>query len=186
MDLLAAGVLKAANNNEHYFQEYNRAEYTPKNEPDKRFSLERQATKSSLLVDLDWIEEEEIGRGAFGRVVLGHQTKTGKKMAVKIVPVSSDPKRLQDAEREIEVLADLGSQEFIVELIGYQIKDSQLYIFMEYVEGGSIDSQLQKFEPSKEGFGEALVAKYTYQILRGLIVLHDKKIFHGDIKCMPG
>eukprot|EP00948_MAST-09A_sp_MAST-9A-sp1_P003609 g3609.t1 len=54
----------------------------------------------------------------------------------------------------------------------------KLYIFIEYVPGGSISSMLQQFGP----FGEALVIRFTNQILQGVNYLHNKGILHRDIK----
>ena len=54
----------------------------------------------------------------------------------------------------------------------------KLYIFIEYIPGGSISRMLQQFGP----FGEALVIRLSYQILLGVDYLHQKGILHRDIK----
>ena len=53
-----------------------------------------------------------------------------------------------------------------------------LYIFLEYVPGGSIASMLQQFGV----FREDLVRRFMHQILLGTRYLHDKGIIHRDIK----
>lgn len=49
---------------------------------------------------------------------------------------------------------------------------------MEYVESGSLAAVIKKFSP----FKEHLVARYTKQVLSGLVYLHLQGIVHRDIK----
>ena len=49
---------------------------------------------------------------------------------------------------------------------------------MEFVPGGSLRFILNNFVK----FKEKLIRSYTKQILEGLKSLHEKSIFHGDIK----
>lgn len=53
-----------------------------------------------------------------------------------------------------------------------------LYVYMEYVPGGSIESLIEKFG----AFPEDLTKVYARQILCGLKYLHDANIMHRDIK----
>ena len=62
--------------------------------------------------------------------------------------------------------------------IGTERDESQFYIFLEYVPGGSISSVIHKFGK----FSEGLVRSYTRQILVGLAYLHEHQIMHRDIK----
>ena len=50
---------------------------------------------------------------------------------------------------------------------------------MEYVEGGSLETQLQKLGK----FREDLASYYCKQIIEGLIYLHEQLVIHGDLKC---
>jgi serine/threonine protein kinase len=84
--------------------------------------------------------------------------------------------------REIYLLSEMSHNKNVVNLIGFKKDDEKMHIFMEYVEGGSIESQIKKYNsPIKE----KLAAKYTFQILKGLRFLHEKGVIHGDLKCMP-
>ena len=51
-----------------------------------------------------------------------------------------------------------------------------MYIFMEYCGDGTIS------DVSKVGLPEAMIRKYTDQILIAVEFLHDKGIVHRDIK----
>lgn len=67
---------------------------------------------------------------------------------------------------------------FRVEYFGYQKDKNYLYIFLEYVGGGSLESLLNLYG----GLKENVIANYTSQILDGLEYLHTNKIIHRDIK----
>ena len=135
--------------------------------------------KQSLEVDFEWERGVEIGRGSFGCVYKAVNKKTGEIMAVKEIPLSSNSDTLEDTQQEIQLLSKLVSNKYIVKLIGYQTKDSIMYIFMEFVEGGSIYSRMKTFGQ----LGELQVARYTKQIVQGLVYLHNNSILHGDLKC---
>ncbi|KAE8710788.1 Mitogen-activated protein kinase kinase kinase YODA [Hibiscus syriacus] len=66
----------------------------------------------------------------------------------------------------------------IVQYYGYETVDDKLYIYLEYVSGGSIYKLLQEYGP----FGESAIRNYTQQILSGLAYLHAKNTVHRDIK----
>ena len=52
--------------------------------------------------------------------------------------------------------------------------DDKLYIYLEYVSGGSIHKLLQEYGQ----FGELAIRSYTQQILSGLAFLHAKNTLH--------
>lgn len=61
-------------------------------------------------------------------------------------------------------------------LIHFQI-DDKLYIYLEYVSGGSIHKLLQEYGQ----FGEPAIRNYTRQILSGLAYLHAKNTVHRSV-----
>lgn len=67
---------------------------------------------------------------------------------------------------------------FVISYLGVDRNDDTLYIFLEYVTGGSIASLLNVFKM----FHESVVRLYTRQMLLGLKYLHDNNIVHRDIK----
>ena len=66
----------------------------------------------------------------------------------------------------------------IVRYLGTEVRDNVLYIFTEWVSGGSIERMLQQFSR----LPEKVVARYTKQVLIGLMYLHKHKVVHRDIK----
>lgn len=133
---------------------------------------------------ISWTKGELIGMGAFGSVVMGLNNYTGELMAVKQVQLTRDERLrgqvsryIAAVEQEIQILKDLQHPN-IVQYLGTEKTEDNLNIFLEYVPGGSIASLLGKFGP----LPEAVVRKYTKQILQGLNYLHQNKFMHRDIK----
>eukprot|EP00878_Enallax_costatus_P037286 GHUV01042105.1.p1 GENE.GHUV01042105.1~~GHUV01042105.1.p1 ORF type:complete len:241 (+),score=72.01 GHUV01042105.1:311-1033(+) len=60
----------------------------------------------------------------------------------------------------------------------FKTATNTLYIFLEYVPGGSIADMIKQFGP----FPEDVAAKYTRQLLIGLQYLHTQQIVHRDLK----
>lgn len=131
-----------------------------------------------------WTKGELIGIGAFGRVFSALNNVTGELVAVKQVSFAKDEalqgrvaEHIRALEAEVQVLKTL-QHENIVRYLGTEITDDSLYIFLEFVPGGSIASLLAKFG----AFPEKVIRVYTAQLLRGLEYLHQKGIMHRDIK----
>ncbi|KAE8662140.1 Divalent ion symporter isoform 1 [Hibiscus syriacus] len=62
----------------------------------------------------------------------------------------------------------------IVQYYGSEKVDDRLYIYLEYVSGGSIYKLLQEYGQ----LGEPAIRSYTQQILSGLAYLHSKSTVH--------
>ncbi|KAI9204982.1 kinase-like domain-containing protein, partial [Polychytrium aggregatum] len=136
-----------------------------------------------------------LGKGSFGSVYLGVNSKTGELLAVKQVELGvgfgeakpghrMEEQRLKvqqkmvDAlHKEINILKEL-SHVNIVRYLDFEIRDNKMNVLLEYVSGGSIASLLTKIGK----FSVPLVQFLTCQILRGIEYLHDQRIIHRDIK----
>ncbi|KAI7875813.1 Pkinase-domain-containing protein [Lichtheimia hyalospora FSU 10163] len=137
---------------------------------------------------MQWVRGELIGRGSFGRVYHALNVAAGEWIAVKEVDAPKTKSDMQNTKmreavdslyREISLLKDF-DHENIVQYLGYDFDEDEghIYIFLEYVPGGSILSALKKNGP----FDQVLVRFLTRQILLGLEYLHDRNIMHRDIK----
>ncbi|KAI9502570.1 kinase-like domain-containing protein [Coemansia spiralis] len=132
-----------------------------------------------------WIKGAPIASGSFGSVYFGMNTRTGVIMAVKEVELPTPGsvsmtrnQRMVDAlKHELDLLKGLDHKN-VVKYLGTDMDDHNLYIFLEYVSGGSVSSALASFGM----FPESLVRTYTAQILEGLLYLHEQGIIHRDIK----
>ncbi|CAL0313363.1 unnamed protein product [Lupinus luteus] len=128
-----------------------------------------------------WKKGKLLGRGTFGHVYLGFNCQSGELCAMKEVPLFyDDPKSMesvQQLEQEIALLSRFRHPN-IVQYYGSEMVDDKLYIYLEYVSGGSIYKLLQQYGE----FSEIVVRNYTRQILFGLAYLHAKNTVHRDIK----
>ena len=147
---------------------------------------------------ISWQRGDKIGQGSYGTVFVGLNLNSGAMMAVKEVRIEEDDDELAELEKEIRLMrcVCLGrdrstSQQHsrgvarsrlnhrnIVRYLGTQRRDGALYIFTEWVPGGSISSLLLTFGTLSEN----VVRTYTRQLLAGLAFLHSKSVVHRDIK----
>ncbi|XWS61192.1 hypothetical protein CRYUN_Cryun07bG0104700 [Craigia yunnanensis] len=109
-----------------------------------------------------WKKGKLLGRGTFGHVYVGFNSESGEMCTMK---------------EEIALLSHLRHQN-IVQYYGSEKVDDRLYIYLEYVSGGSIYKLLQEYGQ----LGELAIRSYTQQILSGLAFLHSKSTVHRDIK----
>jgi serine/threonine protein kinase len=136
--------------------------------------------KTEIRLVKEWKILEEIGRGSFGCVFSGFDTKLGRPIAIKQMLIMDKKKAgsgLDVLELEIDCLSSLTHQN-IVAYYGSQKVDDKLNIFLEYVGGGSLETVINEYG----SLSEKIIKKYTKQILEGLEYLHFKKIIHRDIK----
>ncbi|GJM86387.1 hypothetical protein PR202_ga02241 [Eleusine coracana subsp. coracana] len=94
-----------------------------------------------------WKKGKLIGRGTFGHVYVGFNSDKGEMCAMKEVTLfSDDPKSKESARQlgqEILLLSRLQHPN-IVRYYGSETVDNKLYIYLEYVSGGSIHKLLQE------------------------------------------
>jgi hypothetical protein len=131
-----------------------------------------------------WVRGELIGRGSLGFVHRALEARTGKLMAVKEVLLDTqdqtDDKFRRSLQNEIDLYKDL-NHPCIVAYLGHDYTmEGRLYIFLEYMPGGSIAQVLSQFGP----LDESLISRYTCNLLEGLLYLHtrDPPVLHRDIK----
>ncbi|KAL3521546.1 hypothetical protein ACH5RR_019695 [Cinchona calisaya] len=128
-----------------------------------------------------WKKGRLLGRGTFGHVYVGFNSESGEMCAMKEVTLFSDDAKSKESAKqlgqEIVMLSRL-THPNIVQYYGSETVGDKLYIYLEYVSGGSIYKLLQEYGQ----FGESAIRSYTQQILSGLAYLHAKNTVHRDIK----
>mmetsp|Transcript_9385 Transcript_9385/g.15140 ORF Transcript_9385/g.15140 Transcript_9385/m.15140 type:complete len:483 (-) Transcript_9385:107-1555(-) len=143
----------------------------------------RISKKAVAGASFTWVRGETIGRGAFGCVFKALDQHTGRILAVKEVlinPVSEEDNRFRvELENEVAILSTL-SHMHIVSYLGHDYVGECLYLYLEYVSGGTVTQALQQFG----AFEESLMADYSKQVLSGLEYLHTRSppVIHRDIK----
>ena len=120
---------------------------------------------------------ELVGQGNYGRVYKAMHKKTGKIYSAKIAYIEKT-NEVESFKKEINILSQCNNQ-YIVHYFGSYIKGHQIWIILEFCDGGSL-YELIKILP--RNLNEEEIASIVCMILKGLIFLHENKKIHRDIK----
>lgn len=118
---------------------------------------------------------QKIGQGASGGVFTGYQRGNNRLVAIKQMNLDQQPKK-DLIINEILVMKD-SSHPNIVNFIDSYLCDGELWVVMEYMEGGSL-TDVVTFNIMTEG----QIASVCREVLKGLQHLHSKGVIHRDIK----
>lgn len=120
---------------------------------------------------------KKIGEGGFGKVYLGIHKVTQKKVAIKIIN-SGNTQDIEMVFREAETMLNLSHVNIVKIFNFYTIKNMQVAIIMEYLEGG----ELLKYLEEKGKIDENEAREFFIQLLNAISYCHNKKIIHRDLK----
>ena len=125
-----------------------------------------------------WKVSKNIGNGGISQVYKAMDVNHGTIFAVKRISYTPElTTNLRVWEQEIKILEKYKHPN-IIQYLGSECEGDQLYIYLEYADGGSLSSLLNRVG----AFEEQTVKNYVGQILRGLSYLHRNDIIHRDIK----
>ena len=123
-----------------------------------------------------------LGRGAMGVVYEGWDPSIQRRVAIKTVPLSdAADEETQEGiarfRREAQAAGRL-THPNIVSIYDYGETPSLAYIVMEYVEGPTLKSLMDK----QERFGIPDILRIMQDLLAGLEYSHERGVVHRDIK----
>jgi serine/threonine protein kinase len=120
----------------------------------------------------------KIGEGGMGEVYLAHDTKLGRKVALKILPadVTNNPERLNRFEREAQAASTLNHPN-IVTIHEIGTCDNTHFIVTEFIDGETLRRKLKHAHLAIEH-----ILDVATQIASALDVAHRSGITHRDIK----
>jgi p21-activated kinase 1 len=118
---------------------------------------------------------QKIGQGASGGVYTGFERHTNRLVAIKQMNLEQQPKK-DLIINEILVMKD-SSHPNIVNFIDSYLCGGELWVVMEFMEGGSL-TDVVTFNIMTEG----QIASVCRETLKGLQHLHSKGVIHRDIK----
>ncbi|KAH0925592.1 hypothetical protein HID58_017848, partial [Brassica napus] len=133
----------------------------------------------SSLVQMEWTRGRILGRGSTATVFAATRHNSNEILAVK----SSELHRSEFLQREAEILSSLSSPY----VIGYRGSETKrelngvvtYNLVMEYAPYGTLTDAAAK---NGGGLEEAMIVKYTREMLRGLEYIHSRGVAHCDVK----
>jgi hypothetical protein len=120
---------------------------------------------------------QKIGDGASGTVYMGYD-EGGRKVAVKKMKLNAQ--NLNLVLSEIDIMRN-SPHPNIISFIDAYVTDKELWVIMEYMDGGCLADILEQFEENLR-LTEPQIANICLQTLKGLMFLHSKHRVHRDIK----
>jgi serine/threonine protein kinase len=140
---------------------------------------------SKLLLKDRYRALKLLGSGGFGKTFLGvDEDKPAKPLcAIKQFSFSSDnPQALEKAtelfKREAVRLESLGNHPQIPDLLAFSQQDGQLYLVQEFIEGATLEQELQQ----QGVYDEAKIWLLLLDLLPVLEFVHQHQVIHRDIK----
>ncbi|AIN98861.1 mitogen-activated protein kinase [Leishmania panamensis] len=121
----------------------------------------------------------ELGKGSQGKVRVAQHKITGKKYAMKYITFDGDSDDMRSAlEAELRQVAAVKHHNIVSSYEAF-FRDGRLYIVLEYMDCGTMNSLI---EQHPEGFTEDMLAYIARELFRGLEFLHQLNMIHRDIK----
>jgi serine/threonine protein kinase len=139
---------------------------------------------SYVLVD-KFYPIDLIGQGGFSIVISVYDTVRGETVAIKIIPKLKLNKEVLNEflNREVKIQSMLNHKN-ILQLYNVIDNKEYMYIFMEWMEGGSLkDLIIERYIDKKDYlFKDEECSLITKNILEGLNYLHSVNVMHRDLK----
>merc|ERR1712038_1805225 len=140
--------------------------------------FEQKRQLGELKSEEDFEKISELGAGNGGVVHCVRHISTGTVIAKKMIHLEVKPAIKKQIITELRILDECNSP-FIVGFYGAFHSDGEIYVCMEYMDGGSLDLVIKKAGKIAEKY----LRKITYAVLRGLSYLREKhQIIHRDVK----
>jgi len=132
---------------------------------------------SPLVLAERYVVDRELGRGGMGQVLLAHDRRLNRPVAIKVLPPEScGPRELRRLEQEARIVGALGHPN-VVEVHDIGTFDGRPFIVEEFLEGMTLRQRMSEGPlPVPEAIDIAT------QVARGLAAAHDRGVVHCDIK----
>lgn len=124
---------------------------------------------------LIYTKKTKIGQGASGEVYIARNNTTKEICAIKQMNLNLQQKK-ELLINEILVLEESDHPNIVNYKASYLI-GNELWVIMEYMEGGSLTEMIDSGE-----IPEPQIATVCQEVLKGLVHLHERNIIHRDIK----
>ncbi|XP_018303217.1 tyrosine kinase receptor Cad96Ca [Mycetomoellerius zeteki] len=131
-----------------------------------------------------------LGEGCFGQVwkceALDINGKSGPTIvAVKTLKENAAERERLDLAQELRVMKNLDPHPNVVRLLGCCTEREPMFVILEYVSGGKLQSFLRASREERNHGGAGLTSRdltgFVYQIAKGMEYLASKGIIHRDL-----
>ncbi|XP_011312688.1 tyrosine kinase receptor Cad96Ca [Fopius arisanus] len=131
-----------------------------------------------------------LGEGCFGQVWKSEATDIDGKsgptiVAVKTLKENATEREHLDLTQELKVMKSLEPHPNVVRLIGCCTERAPIFVILEYVSGGKLQSFLRASREERNHGGPGLTSRdltgFVYQIAKGMEYLASKGIIHRDL-----
>lgn len=132
------------------------------------------------MIDQRYLVEKELGHGGIGAVYLARDLRLhNRPVVIKVLLQASlqDSYVVKKFRQEVEALARIEHPGVVSVLGAGELADGKPYIVMQYVSGVTLRSRI-----SSEGMNLERAALILKQIGAALDDVHEKGIFHRDLK----
>ncbi|KAK4048453.1 Protein kinase [Microbotryomycetes sp. JL201] len=119
---------------------------------------------------------KKVGQGASGSVYVAKVLASGAKVAIKQMDLSHQPRK-ELIVNEILVMKESHHENIVNYLDSFLVKGSELWVVMEYMEGGALTDVIDS-----NTLAEEQIASICNETCKGLQHLHTQSIIHRDIK----
>src|SRR2546425_1987881 len=132
---------------------------------------------SPLVLAERYVVDRELGRGGMGQVLLAHDRRLNRPVAIKVLPSEAcGPRELRRLEQEARVVGALGHPN-VVEVHDIGSFEGRPFIVEEFLDGVTLR---QRMSEGPLAVPEAI--DIATQVARGLAAAHDRGVVHCDIK----
>lgn len=129
----------------------------------------------------NYVLDNIIGEGEFGKVYKAVNEKNGQTVAIKIIKVEKfklSPKLEEFTINEIQTLSKIEDTTHVVRFIEILKTANNYYFVYEFCNGGTLDEEIKR-----EGhFSEEKAIAYFKDLLKAFQILIKSNIMHRDIK----
>lgn len=119
---------------------------------------------------------KKVGQGASGLVFVAKTVSSGRKVAIKQMDLSQQPRK-ELIVNEIIVMKESQHANIVNFLDAFLLKGSELWVVMEFMEGGALTDVIENNKLTEDQ-----IAAICLETCRGLQHLHSRSIIHRDIK----
>ncbi|XP_039428052.1 serine/threonine-protein kinase PAK 3-like [Corvus cornix cornix] len=158
-----------------------RARNEPRVQPWEKSQLTEEVLERlrSIVTEGDpvtrYTEFVKVAQGGFGTVYKAIDPTTGEVVALKKMPLCKRSRK-ELVVSEIQIMKE-SRHPNIVNYIDSYLVDEDLWLVMEYVDGGTLTSVLTQIFME-----ERVIAAISRECLKALDFLHSKNVIHRDVK----